>query len=244
MVRCKCLPAAALGAALFAAPSVPAWSQEVTATGPAVSTQVAAVQKFADRDLLADTMKSLDGDADSVSLGNSVNALSDDQVVELNRSLNNLNRNVFTAPAGFQFDGAEFDAVQFLGRITEDFNKHQIRALTKALEEKIKFLYLAEKTGNDRFRELADRQEQKFLAKIDRFAKETDATGGSETASGDASGETLKSVSKTAKGRAIKETKLNGKAAATRAAKDEAKEAIKRDIKNHAKKAAKGGKKS
>jgi len=228
MVRYKILSAVTLGAAFFAAPSVPAWSQEVKATDSAGSAQVAAVQKFADRDLLADTMKSLDSDVDPVALGNSVDALSDEQVAALNRSLNNLNRNVFTAPATFDFDGAQFDAVLFLGRITTDFNKQQIQALTKALEEKIKFLYLAEKTGNDRFREMADRQEQKFLAKVGKFATTAEVTAGSEISGGDVKNGALKS---------------NAKGAAKNAAKIAARNAIKRDIKDQAKKAAKGGKK-
>ena len=102
-------------------------------------------QKFADRDLLFVTMKSLDDDADDTELDDAVANLSDDQVVALNRSLNNLNNNTFTAPSSFVFDKLPFTAVGFLGRVESgNFNKKQITALTKALEEKIKFLFLFE----------------------------------------------------------------------------------------------------
>lgn len=188
-------------------------------------------QKFADRDLLFVTMKSLDDDADDTELDDAVANLSDDQVLALNRSLNNLNNNTFTAPSVFEFDGSEFMAVEFLERVTDgDFNKQQINALTKALEEKIKFLFLFEKTGNDKFFEKADSQEAKFLAKIDGF--------GTSSLTGDAATSSAKLAAKAAK----KAAKEAAKSAAKNAAKKAAKQAVKEAIKNQAKNAAKGKK--
>lgn len=192
-------------------------------------------QKFADRDLLFVTMKSLDDDADLTLLLTAVTNLSDDQVVALNRSLNNLNNNTFTAPSSFEFDGSEFGAVAFLERVTDgDFNKKQITALTKALEEKIKFLFLFEKTGNGKFLEKADSQEAKFLAKIDGF--------GTSSLTGDAATSSAKLAAKAAKKAAKEAAKSAAKNAAKNAAKKAAKQAVKEAIKNQAKNAAKGKK--
>ncbi len=193
------------------------------------------VQKFADSDLLFATMKSLDPDADDTALDAAVDGLSDDQVLVLNRSLNNLNNNAFTASPGFEFDGSEFIAVDFLERVTSgDFNKQQINALTKALEEKIKFLYLAEKTGNDKFLEKAESQEQKFLAKVDDF--------GTTSVTGDAATSSAKVAAKAAKKAAKQAAKFAAKNTAKNAAKKAAKQAVKDAIKNQAKNAAKGKK--
>ncbi len=219
------LPTLIVGMLVFALAGSPALAQD----GP----------KFADPDLLVETMKSLDDDADDTALDAAVANLSDDQVVALNRSLNNLNNNTFTAPSVFEFDGSEFMAVEFLERVTSgDFNKQQINALTKALEEKIKFLFLAEKTGNDKFLEKADSQEQKFLAKVDGFGTSS-LTGDAATSSAKLA---TKSAKKAAKQAAKSAAKSAAKNAAKNAAKKAAKQAVKEAIKNQAKNAAKGKK--
>ena len=219
------LPTLIVGMLVFALAGFPALAQDG--------------QKFADRDLLVETMKSLDDDADDTALDAAVDALSEDQVLALNRSLNNLNNDTFTAPSGFEFDGSEFVAVEFLGRVTGgDFNKQQITALTKALEEKIKFLFLAEKTGNDIFLEKAESQEQKFLAKIDGFGTSS-LTGDAATSSAKLA---AKSAKKAAKQAAKSAAKSAAKNAAKKAAKKAAKQAVKDAIKNQAKNAAKGKK--
>ncbi len=211
------LPTLIVGMLVFALAGSPALAQDG--------------QKFADPDLLVETMKSLDDGADDTALATAVANLSDDQVLALNRSLNNQNNNTFTAPSSFQFDGSEFDAVAFLERVTsEDLNKQQINALTKALEEKIKFLFLAEKTGNDKFLEKAESQEQKFLAKVDGF--------GTTSVTGDATTSSAKLAAKAAK----KAAKQAAKNTAKNAAKKAAKQAVKDAIKNQAKNAAKGKK--
>lgn len=190
-------------------------------------------QKFADRELLVETMQSLDDTA--TALDAAVVLLSDDQVVALNRSLNNLNNNTFTAPSSFVFDKLPFTAVGFLGRVESgNFNKKQITALTKALEEKIKFLFLFEKTGNDKFLEKAESQEAKFLAKIDGF--------GTSSLTGDAATSSGKLAAKAAKKAAKEAAKSAAKNAAKNAAKKAAKQAVKEAIKNQAKNAAKGKK--
>ncbi len=236
MTRNRFLSVVAVGAALFAAPVAPALSQDAPPTDPTVTTDTtsSSLHEFADRDLLVETMNSLDDDADAGALDNAVADLSDDQVEDLNRSFNNLNNNVFTAPSEFDFDESLFSAISFLERITVDFNKQQITALTKALEEKIKFLYLAEKTGNDRFLEKADSQEQKFLSKVDKFAGETETT---ETT--DVTAETVRAVKLMSKGAAKQAAKGTAKQAAKGAAKQAAKSAAKQAAKNAAKNAVK-----
>lgn len=219
------LPTLIVGMLVFALAASPALAQDG--------------QKFADRDLLVETMNSLDDDADAAALDAAVDALSEDQVVALNRSLNNLNNNTFTGPTSFEFDGSEFMAVEFLERVTGgDFNKQQITALTKALEEKIKFLFLAEKTGNDKFLEKADSQEAKFLAKVDGFGTSS-LTGDAATSSAKLA---AKAAKKAAKQAAKSAAKFAAKNAAKNAAKKAAKQAVKDAIKNQAKNAAKGKK--
>ncbi len=90
--------------------------------------------------------------------------LTDDQVIYLNRTLNNARHN------GLQIDFTNKDNWTLLLDVTvEDYNFHQIRSLTKALESEEKFLSKYEKTGKEIFLSKAATEKQKFLSRIDRF---------------------------------------------------------------------------
>lgn len=93
--------------------------------------------------------------------------LSDAQVFALNRSLNNSLHNRF---------GVVLVREQLEDIVDGDFNRQQINAYTKALEEEAKFLSFAERFetraeegGNDRFLRQADRMLEKSVRQHDRF---------------------------------------------------------------------------
>ncbi|MGH8658591.1 MAG: hypothetical protein ACREV4_09005 [Gammaproteobacteria bacterium] len=108
-------------------------------------------------------------------------ALSDEQVFALNRSLNN------AVSSGLNVD---IDSEHLQDVIDGDYDGRQINALTKALEEEAKFTKLSDKfqdkyeaSGNERFLEHSERmldkgvqQKEKFLSKIDKFDAKRDAT--------------------------------------------------------------------
>gem|GEM_PF-3081625 len=115
-----------------------------------------------------------------------VDRLSEDQVIALNRSLNNALHNRF---------GADLDAEHLLAVADGNYNDRQINALTKALEEEAKFKAHAERfsdryeaTANDKFLDKAERfesrgaqQKQKFLSKIERFNMTDDSRPPADT---------------------------------------------------------------
>jgi len=134
--------------------------------------------KFDSRDLLLDTFQqSLLIDRDPPLTEDEINQynqefedyvssedLTDDQVVYLNRTLNNARHN------GLQIDFTNKDNwTLLLDVIVEDYNFHQIRSLTKALESEVKFLSKYEKTGKEFFLSKAATEKEKFLSRIDRF---------------------------------------------------------------------------
>jgi len=179
----------------------------------------ATPQQIADADqAIADAQASYDSEKTIVD--SQIALLSPEQVFALNRSLNNALHN----PFGVDIDSEDLQMV-----IDGNYDKHQINFLTKALESEAKFLYLAQKTGNDRFLEKAEREKQKFLGKIDSFSAKPNVTN--------ATAEAVKDVSKGAAKNAAKQA---AKDAAKQAAKDAAKQAAKDAAKQAAKDAAKG----
>jgi len=102
--------------------------------------------------------------------------LTEEEVIALNRSLNNAINNGLIDTVDTQ---SILDAV-----VDGDLNKQQVNALTKAYEEEAKFQKLAnkfelkaEESGNDKFLNQAERmenkasfQKNKFLSKVDRFS--------------------------------------------------------------------------
>lgn len=102
--------------------------------------------------------------------------LSDEQVIALNRSLNN----AVSSQLNVNIDSAQIQSI-----LDGNYDNKQINALTKALEEEAKFTALSgkfdqkyEQTGNEKFLEhsermldKADSQKEKFLGKIEKFDK-------------------------------------------------------------------------
>ena len=102
--------------------------------------------------------------------------LSDDQVIALNRSLNN----AVSSQLNVNIDSAQIQSI-----LDGNYDNKQINALTKALEEEAKFTGLSgkfeqkyEETGNEKFLDhsermldKADTQKEKFLGKIEKFDK-------------------------------------------------------------------------
>lgn len=156
-----------------------------------------------------------------------VDQLSDEQVFALNRSLNNTRHNRF---------GLVLDAGQLQVIIDGDYDKHQINAFTKALEEEHKFKALAEKfvdkteaTGNDKFLVHADRMLEKGLAKSERFLNKAERGSSSSPlkASSLAQERAQVGTKETARSASKNIAKLEAKAAAREAAKELRKEQTK-----------------
>jgi hypothetical protein len=133
---------------------------------------------FGDRDLLLDTFsQSLGIDRDPPLTDSEISDfeqifedfannedLTDDQVVFLNRTLNNARHN------GFQIDFTDEDNWNLLLQIIDgDYNFQQVVFLTKALESEAKFLSHYERTGNDFFLTKATTEKDKFLSRVDGF---------------------------------------------------------------------------
>ena len=132
-----------------------------------------------------------------------------------------------------------------------NYNKQQINSLTKALEEEAKFDKLSDKfaakydvTGNDKFLDKADmmslkgdRQKDKFLTKVDKFA----ADDGDEV---EHHNKTMKSVRSGSKKSAKYDAKKSAKSDAKAVAKSNAKAAAKANAKAVAKSNAKAVAKS
>lgn len=98
--------------------------------------------------------------------------LSENQVLALNRSLNN---------AVQQHLALNYDLDLLERIVTDQYSKQQINALTKALEEEAKLLALYERTGNEKFLKQAEVQKEKFLAKADRLSRDATRTANRET---------------------------------------------------------------
>ncbi|NIQ01877.1 MAG: hypothetical protein GWM98_16975 [Nitrospinaceae bacterium] len=100
--------------------------------------------------------------------------LTDDQVVFLNRSLNN------ALKSGLQIDFTSEDNWDLISKIVEeDYNFRQIMFLTKALESEARFHSIYDRTGNEFFLTKAATEKNKFLSRIDRFEDSEDLDGGS-----------------------------------------------------------------
>lgn len=156
--------------------------------------------------------------------------LTDEQVFALNRALNNTLNSPF-AP--------ELTAEQLQQIIDGDYNKHQINAFTKALEEEAKFSSLAarfeakaEASGNDNFLMQAERMQQKAETQSARFMAKVDGVSPSEAAKNKAK-ENGKSVAKSA-------AKSLAKNQAKEASREAAKQLRKEQAKENAKEKSKG----
>ena len=183
-----------------------------------------------------------------------VKKLTDDQVFALNRSLNNATHN------GLLVD---LNSRHMRDVLKGDYNKQQINSLTKALEEEAKFDKLADKfiskydvTGNEKFLYKADmmsdkglRQQQKFMAKIDKFdhdnSDEVEHHGKIKKSARNSAKKSARDVSKkSAKGNAKDKAKSNAKNIAKSNAKDVAKSNAKAVAKSNAKAVAKSNAKA
>ena len=172
--------------------------------------------------------------------------LSDEQVLALNRSLNN------AVQQGLVIN-YDMDLLEKI--VTEQYGKQRINALTKALEEEAKFLALYERTGNEKFQARAEAQKERFLAKVESMHREAARTtlrdevkSGVAEASRSAAKEQIKSearlmaktaAAETAKGLAREAAKDLAKAEAKQLARNSAQEAAKDVAKQAAKEVAK-----
>lgn len=178
--------------------------------------------------------------------GTLVGELSEDQVFALNRSLNNAVKSNLIV---------DFDSEQLQMLLDGSYDKRQINALTQALEQSARFELKAEAllaeyeaTGDEELLREAEHmqakgesQEQKFLAKVDRFggvSGKVDATS-KQAAKAAAKQESRAAAKGASKQLAKDQAKGAAKAAAKAAAKSAAKQAAKSAAKNAAKKAAK-----
>lgn len=96
-----------------------------------------------------------------------VDGLSEEQVIALNRALQNTRSNGIVPTMGL-------DELQRI--LDEEFNGHQIHAFVKAYRENAKFLAKAERfeVGSMQYERAlakAQNQQEKFLGKVDRFAE-------------------------------------------------------------------------
>lgn len=161
----------ALGLLLFLTP--PAFSQEVVPEGKIAKEY--SGKPFVSREKLSDTLlESNEGGDERVQTF--VENLSDEQVFALNRSLNN------AVKSGQNID---FDLDLLETIVDENYDKRQINALTKALEEEAKFLAKYEETGDPKFIEKAEQKKEKFLAKIDKFGEKDSSEEVTESSSFD-----------------------------------------------------------
>lgn len=195
-------------------------------------------------------------DAEQALLASEVDNLSGDQLFAFNRSLNN------AVAQGLIVD---LDAEDLQAAIDGDYDKHQINALTKALEEEAKFLSRADMfeqkaadTGDvkflekaDKMRDRAEERKEHFLAKIedDHDSDHDDAQAAKDArdaakAANEAARETAKEQREIAREaakdaqEAAKEAAKEAREAAKEAAK-EAQEAAREAAKDAAKMAAK-----
>ena len=161
-----------------------------------------------------------------------VEQLTEEQLFALNRSLNNATNNGLIVDLNSEYMEMLIDG---------EYNKQQINALTKALEEEAKFNKLSDKfadkyelTGKEHFQDKADmmsakgeRQKDKFMAKIDKFDR-----SGLET---DHKDKAKKAARDSAKSAARGASKNSARKEAKRAAKNEAKKVAKENARKNAK---------
>jgi hypothetical protein len=121
------------------------------------------------------TQEEMDFTAEQGAIQEQVDAMSDDQVIAMNRSLNNTLSNGLILM---------LDSEDVMRILDENFNAQQINAFTKAFEAEAIFLRQAnmfeekyDSTGKAQFLTNADRavakaatEKAKFLGKVDRFA--------------------------------------------------------------------------
>lgn len=178
-------------------------------------------------------------DTDTAAL---VEELSDDQVVALNRSLNNAVSSKLIV---------NIDAEHLQTILDGEYDKRQIMALTTGLEGEARFTSKAawfedkaEETGNDKFLEKAERFREKAATQKDKFLSKAERFGGTGDNAGGMAAQSAKDAAKlaskdAAKGNAKSAAKTSAKNAAKLAAKDSAKSAAKDASKSAAKNAAK-----
>jgi len=155
--------------------------------------------------------------------------LSEEQLFALNRSLNNATNNGLIVDLNSEYMQELLDG---------NYNKQQINSLTKALEEEAKFDKLSDKftskydlTGNEKFLDKADmmtakgeRQKDKFLAKVDKFERNTLEVEHHNKA--------RKAARDSAKSTARDSSKNSARKDAKRAAKNDAKKVAKENARN------------
>lgn len=206
---------------------------ESTVTATTTTTTAAKVRnRFANRERLRNTLMEQLGkqETDSVAVTTDsgatpalINAervdafvanLSAEQVFALNRSLNNAVQQRLVL-------NYNLDLLERI--VTDQYNKQQINALTKGLEEEAKLLRLYERTGNEKFLKQAEIQKEKFLVKADRISRDATRTATRETTRNTLRTE-MKSKTDGATQSAVKEqTKLQARLMAKEAVKVEAK---------------------
>jgi hypothetical protein len=182
-------------------------------------------------------------DSEEEELTGLVEELSEEQIIALNRSLNNANASDLTV---------DLDAEDLQAVIDGDYNLQQINMLTKSAEAEARFDSLADKfearaeeTGNDKFLEhsermadKADTERDKFRDKIDKFdtLKDKSAHGAAMKEARMAARDASKDM---ARGLAKQAAKNAAKQAAKENARDNARENAKQVIKEEGKRAAK-----
>jgi DNA-binding Lrp family transcriptional regulator len=168
--------------------------------------------KFDSREMLSQTL----GEGDWVDPF--VDGLTAEQVHYLNKDLNN------AVKSGLVIDFDSDENRDLLDGIDENWDKHDFKALTTALEQEARFLEKYEKTGDEKFLTKAETEKEKFLAKVGKKSEPVSAGG-----------ELAKKEAKNA----AKDARKAAKAAA-REAKKVAREAAKEATKEAAKAAKKG----
>ena len=173
-----------------------------------------------------------------------VGELSEEQVIALNRSLNNA------------ADGkllVDIDTEDLQQVIDGEYNNLQINAFTQSFEQEARFLQKAdrftskyEETGNEKFLDHATRMEErgetqkaKFAEHIDRFANSPSTEAG-QLAKQEAKASAKSAAKESAQGAAKQAAKGAAKQAAKGAAKQAAKDVARQVARGTAKKAAKG----
>jgi formaldehyde-activating enzyme involved in methanogenesis len=175
--------------------------------------------------------------SEQTAINEQVAQLSDEQVIALNRSLNN----AVSSQLNVNIDSAQIQSI-----LDGNYDNKQINALTKALEEEAKFTALSgkfdqkyEQTGNEKFLEhsermldKADTQKEKFLGKIEKFDKK-------DLVSNTAREEAKHMSAQVAKDSVSASMKEDAKNMAKETAKSAAKLSAKEDAKSNAKDIAK-----
>jgi hypothetical protein len=203
---------------------------------------------------VTDAQMALDAlDAEIASTEELIAQLSDQQVFDLNKALNN----ALASKLALNYDAEMLQAI-----VDGDYNGRQIMAYTQGLEREARFLDKADRfqakydeSGNERFLDKvarftnwAETQKNKFFAKVDRFADEPQTTGDpladgttlfDESGAGGAAKNAAKQAAKDAARDAAKQAAKN---AAAKEARDVARAAAKDAVKQAGKSAENRGK--